>query len=130
MKKLSIIIVMMLTLIPSIVFSDSFFTNKTILEASKNINKGLPSMVDSETELWSTAAIKNTLLYNSRLINFNKSEIDIDHFSKTMKKQLRNIFCTSPQTKYWRDNNLKWHHNYYDKNDIFVYEVSTSNVEC
>ena len=116
--------------IPISVYSASQSAISALQYASAEMNKQLPKMVDSETELFSTFAHGDTLTYLNRVINFKKSELDINHFQKTMIKQLTNNFCTNPDVKYYRDNDLKWKHIYNDKNDVFIINITTSVSNC
>ena len=87
-------------------------------------------MIDSDTELYSTAVNNDTLIYYYRAINLRKSELNIQHLKDTLRKQLKNQFCSSPDTKYFRDNDLKWKHMYVDKDDIFITSFITSRSIC
>ena len=112
----------------------SFSVNKAAISvlrnASNDINKDLPRMIDSGTELYSTAVNNDTLIYYNRAINVRKSELNIQHLKDTLRKQLKNHFCSSPDTKYFRDNDLKWKHMYVDKDDIFITSLITSRSIC
>lgn len=115
---------------PLSVYSASQSAISALKYASAEINKQIPKLIDSETELFSTFAHGDTLTYFNRLINVKKSELDISHFRKTMIKQLSNNFCTNPDGKYFRDNDLKWKHIYNDKNDISITNITTSVSSC
>ncbi len=120
----------MTSLVPISVYSASQSAISALQYASAEINKQVPKMIDSDTELFSTFAHGDTLTYFNRLTNFNKSELDISHFRKTMIKQLSNNFCTNPDGKYFRDNDLKWKHIYNDKDDISITNITTSVSSC
>ncbi len=120
----------MTSLVPISVYSASQSAISALQYASAEINKQVPKMIDSDTELFSTFAHGDTLTYFNRHTNFNKSELDISHFRKTMIKQLSNNFCTNPDGKYFRDNDLKWKHIYNDKDDISITNITTSVSSC
>ena len=108
--------------------------NKAAISAlkytSNEMNKDLPRMIDSATELYSTAVINDTLIYFNRVINLRKSELNIPQVKDTLRKQVKNHFCSSPDTKYFRDNDLKMKHTYVDKDDIFITSFITSRSIC
>lgn len=129
--KINISIVILITLfVPLSAYSASQSAISALQYASTEMNKQVPKMIDRDTELTSTYAYGDTLTYFNRLINVKKSELDISHFRETMIKQLSNNFCTNAGGKYFRDNDLKWKHNYNDKNDISITNITTSVSSC
>lgn len=130
MKRKITIAILIALLLPINVYPASDSAISALQYASAEMNKNLPRMVDSETELFSTSAYQDTVTYYNRVINFKKSELNLGHFRKTLIEQLTNIFCSYPDAEYYRDNDLKWKHVYSDKNDVYITTITTSVSRC
>ena len=88
-----------------------------MMKTASEINKSCPIMVDAETRLDNTVALPNkTIQYNYTLVNIEKGDIDISEFENYLQPVILNIIKTSPDLKYFRDNDVTMAYNYKDKN--------------
>ena len=99
------------------------------------LSKNLPKTVDKNT-LWVSVGRcveKKCLVYYSRLTAFTKEEFLESVNQGLIKKNnhlLLNYYCTQPNYKILRDNNIKIEHNYSDKDGDYIFSVFTENTDC
>lgn len=99
--------------------------DKAMMEAASELNKSCPIMVDRETRLDNAAAMPNNIFqYNYTLINFDKSEVNIDTVKKYVEPALINNVRSNPDLKLYRDNKVTMAYNYRDKNGVFVLKIN------
>ena len=126
--NISIIAVILLIAIPSFTKYQKS-SSKNRLQGIQNLaaqaNSQLPQMIDEHTRLDKViAADSKTLKYIFTLIAESKDSIDIETFSKEMKTHFNNVYNTTDQFKFFRENNIKLMYEYHDKDDNYVTTVS------
>ena len=94
--------------------------------------KNLPQKIDSETEVFSVSTLHNEIHFNSRLINYEKSEIsDIKKLKRIVHKQNINYLCSSPVAKVLiKEANVKYTYSYYSKTYEFVFDYTVGKSQC
>jgi len=101
--------------------------NAMLVEASQEMNKTMPKMIDAETRLDSTSVERETLNYHYTLINMLKdsSKMDFEAVKSTMLKKAQENIDTNPAMKDYRENNISLHYIFKDKekNKLFDYTV-------
>jgi hypothetical protein len=91
---------------------------------ASEINKTCPFMVDENTRLDNTMSTsKSDFQYNYTLINHNKEEVNVTELESFLKQQLINNIKTSPDMKFFRDNNITMGYNYKDKNGSYFLKL-------
>ncbi len=99
--------------------------DKQMMKTASEINKSCPIMVDAETRLDNTVALPNkTIQYNYTLVNIEKGDIDISEFENYLQPVILNIIKTSPDLKYFRDNDVTMAYNYKDKNGEYLLKLT------
>ena len=100
---------------------------KVMVEASSEINKTCPLMVDQNTRLDNTMATPdNVLIYNYTLVNVEKQDIDIDEMKNFIEPNVINNMKTHPDMELYRDNRTTMTYNYKDKNGVFILKINVS----
>ncbi|HLV39132.1 zinc ribbon domain-containing protein [Xanthomarina sp.] len=99
--------------------------DKVLMNVANEINKSCPIIVDADTRLDNSIALPNNVFqYQYTLINFLKSEIDIEEVKNIIEPILINTIKSSPEMKIFRDNRTTLAYHYRDKNGVFVLEIS------
>ncbi|MFV0378824.1 MAG: hypothetical protein ACK5JD_16160 [Mangrovibacterium sp.] len=94
---------------------------KVVLEVNKNV----PMAVDEYTQLDSASSIgKANLTYYFSLFDLDKSEVNLDTVNKYLRPSIIENVKNNPDVKILRDNNITLDYLYYDKNGVFVLEIS------
>jgi len=96
-------------------------------EVALELNKQTPIKVDEYTRLDSVSTIgKTNLIYYYSLYDLEKSEVNIDTVNKYVRPTIIENAKTRPEMKVYRDNNITLDYKYYDKNGVFVTEISVT----
>ncbi|MEM9722229.1 MAG: hypothetical protein AAGA10_23385 [Bacteroidota bacterium] len=94
---------------------------------AEKLNESTPIQVDEYTRLDSTSAIgKTNFIYHYTLFNQEKSEVNLDSVDKYFRPILIENIKNSPDLKIYRDNNITMAYRYFDKNGVFITEISVS----
>ena len=95
------------------------------------INRGVPVMIDAETELLSVDAAPATLTYNYRLVKYSAAQLDHEKFAAGVKQRVTQGACNRPET---RDNFLKrgvtLRYAYFDKDRRPIATVGVTPADC
>jgi hypothetical protein len=101
--------------------SKSSSLDTTLMQASSEINKGLPVMLDKETRLDTTTALPGkSLLYKYTLVNFTAKDVSKDDLITKVKPISVNVYKTSDTMKTFRNKGVTMVYQYYDKNGVFI----------
>ena len=103
------------------------FLGKVAAEA----NKGLPKMIDPETEMTSTAGLDGVFVYNYRLVNMVGTEVDGQQLVATLKPQVAKAACSAAATrdKFLRQN-IALRYSYADKSGVTVASFDVNPGDC
>lgn len=103
-------------------------TEELLIEVSNEMNKNLPSMIDEITQLTTVSSSGNDLIYSYKLLTDSTvSQYDLD---TSLKSNIINGVCTTPETKNLLDMNAGLVYNYYDKNGKYIGKVSVYLDNC
>jgi hypothetical protein len=92
--------------------------------ASKEINKNCPQMVDSVTRLDNTLVISGKIIYyNYTYINKDTFEINMDELKKNLYENILNNIKTNPNLKLYRENDVTFNYYYKDEYGNFLMEI-------
>jgi hypothetical protein len=98
--------------------------DKELVEATSEINKNLPIMVDSETRLDSLMALPdNAIQYFYTLVNYSKDEINIEDFKNELSPMVLNNIKTNSDLKSFKDNKITMIYSYRDKNNNELFKL-------
>ena len=106
-----------------------------LVEVTEENNKKGPFMVDAETRIDSTWAIKDplTIVYDYTIISANKDSlsVDLNDIKKTLTKQTQDMLDNEPGMATFRRYNVSMKYNYKDKKgkSLFDFTIKPTNVE-
>ena len=95
------------------------------------INRGVPVMIDKETELLAAVGTEGMLTYNYRLVSYSVSQLDATKFAVGAKERVTQGVCNRPET---RDDLLKegvtLSYAYFDKDKRHIATIDISSADC
>lgn len=104
---------------------------KYLSAASAELNRGLPVMVDSETQLVSTTAMDSVLQYDYHLTSVTFSENEVSALRNNVRPHLVSVACSTPAT---RDAFLKrgitLRYAYTDRNGYDLFAIDVAPRDC
>lgn len=104
-------------------FNNDSSVDREMKIVADEINKMCPVQVDEETVLENTMAVPGKIFqYNYKLINLEKSEIQIDTFRKYVYPGILENIKTNPSMEPQRKMEVTLRYYYKDKNGAFVDE--------
>lgn len=112
------------------VFTDTKDYSKILMNAANELNKNLPMMVDSETQLVSTIGYGDSFKYLYKLSNSDVSEINIVEFKKHMEPNLHNSVCSSDAMSEFRKMRIKVTYSYMDANSKQIVDIPIDTKDC
>lgn len=103
--------------------------DEALTQTATALNKTCPMMVDEYTRLDNGVALPDrTFQYNYTLVKNTIEEINAADI-ESMEGQFANTIKTSPDMKYFRDNDVTINYNYADKNGVFITKISITPEE-
>lgn len=95
--------------------------------AALELNKQTPMPIDQFSRLDSASTKgKTNFIYHYTLFDLEKSEVNIDTVNKYIRPNIIENVKNSPDLEIFRDNNIIMDYKYYDKNGLFVTEISVT----
>jgi hypothetical protein len=102
-----------------------------LLKASvEQTNKGLPTMIDSETQFVKTSSDGDTLTMHYRLVNYLSDEVDVDYFHESIGPLLLASFCTEQYFAVISQNKGTVSFKYSGSDEIEVLSFDFSEEDC
>ena len=107
-------------------YSEDFLT-----QISNMMNSTLPMVVEDGVR-WdsSYAGPGKTLSYNYTMLDYTASQIDGTVFANTIRHDLTDTICTTPETKLFPDNGVLLNFNYYDRERSLITRVKVAPDDC
>ena len=100
-------------------------------EATDSLNRHLPMMIDSETQLTATLAFSRMLQYNYRLVRLDAAQVDTAALAAAFKRRVQAGACTGPEL---RDRFLKRgvtvRFTYADSSNHRLFSVDVQPKDC
>jgi hypothetical protein len=95
------------------------------------INRGIPLMIDKETELMPSSGHEGMLIYNYRLVNYTVKNLDHQRFAAGARDRLVQSACSRPET---RDDFLRkgvtLRYSYFDKDKQHFATIDVTPKDC
>ena len=95
------------------------------------VNRGVPLMIDQETELLGATGTEGMLIYNYRLVSYSVSQLNASKFAAGAKERVRQGVCNRPET---RDDLLKQRvalrYSYFDKDKQHIATIDVLPADC
>ncbi len=107
-----------------------------LIQVASDINKNVPMMLDSETQLDNAMVVSGKLRYNKTLVNYSAEELgesgillSEDDLVDWITKETNRI-CTTKETQFFVENNIPLEHAYHGKNGKHVQTVAIQTSQC
>ena len=135
MKNILLIILYITVIVFTPVTSFCFWGKKdtlhdTLVKTANNMNKKLPLMVDKETEAVNVHVDKHDLIFRYKLINYDKSESDLDQMKYIISTDTKNALCSTPETNKLLNQGVGEKFMYYDRNNIYLFMFYINKNDC
>src|SRR5678815_3847837 len=95
------------------------------------INRGVPLMIDKETELMPTEGHEGMLIYNYRLVSYSVKDLDYRRFAAGARERVVQGPCSQPET---REDFLKkgvtLRYSYFDKDKRHIATIDVTPKDC
>ena len=95
------------------------------------INRGVPVMIDKETELMPSSGHEGILIYNYRLVSYSVKQLDHEKFAAGARTRVVQNACSRPET---RDDFFKkgvtLRYSYFDKNNQHIATIDVTPKDC
>jgi hypothetical protein len=95
------------------------------------INRGVPLMIDKETELMPTEGHEGMLIYNYRLVSYSVKDLDYRRFAAGARERVVQGACSRPET---REDFLKkgvtLRYSYFDKDKRHIATIDVTPKDC
>ena len=106
-------------------------SQESLDKLAAEINRGVPVMIDKETELLHAVGTDGMLIYNYRLVSYSVSQLDSDKFAAGAKERITQGACNRPET---RDDLLKQgvtlRYSYFDKDKQHIATIDVLPADC
>ena len=106
--------------------------NKLLRDTSNEMNKTCPMVIDEYTTLMNTGVINESLMYNYKINKdfFNDYDISKSQWEKNQVNQLTNFYCTDPDFKLFKDNNVNVIWKYSDWDGFPIDKIEINSNDC
>jgi len=117
----------------------SYFQSETLppgspeflTQEAARLNKGLPALLDKETELTVTEPAHMMFIYKYRLINVVATAVDHEKFRVGSKPQLVQLACTRPETLGdFLSKGVTLRYSYFDKDQQHIATIDVTPKDC
>jgi len=102
-------------------------------EITSYMNKSLPMSVDSETTIENIAPLRNGLTFRYRMDNYDRTDVPKEEWIliiQEVKENMKNRFCTDPESTLLKDLNALIKCKYYDKSGKYIDAFSFFANDC
>jgi hypothetical protein len=104
---------------------------ESLRQEAEQMNRGLPAMLDKETELMLTEGAPGMFIYRYRLINATTSSIDHQNFAAGAKAQLVQMVCSRPETRGdFLSRGVTMRYSYFDKDKQHIATIDVTPADC
>ena len=109
----------------------NLYSEEFLTQVSSMMNTTLPMMVEEGVQLDSSyAGPGKTLNYNYTMLDYSASQIDGKMFANTIRHDLTNTICTTPETQIFPNNGVLLNFNYYDRDRSLITRVEVAPTDC
>ncbi len=94
------------------------------------LNQDLPTMIDNDTQLESIKVMGKKIIYNYRLIDYFKKDINIDLLRSKMNSTIKERVCQDSLVRSLLSEGAIMDYTYKDKTDSFLFEILVNSSYC
>jgi hypothetical protein len=110
---------------------DGLRSQEHLSRIAAEINRGVPVMIDKETELMPTSGHEGMLIYNYRLVSYSVKNLDWQRFAAGARDRLVQNACSQIET---REDFLKkgvtLRYSYFDKDKQHIATIDVTPKDC
>ncbi|WP_156812345.1 hypothetical protein [Legionella tunisiensis] len=110
-------------------FFRTSLSDKIKMEVTQ-IQKSLPSKIDSDTEIYAISFDNKTITYSYRLLKADKSSIDLNYFNENIKPELIKEVCSDEDLSRYINQGIIFSAIYDDKNGAELGRASVKPGDC
>jgi hypothetical protein len=104
---------------------------KNLATASAELNRRLPIMVDSMTELESTIAMDSVLQYNMRLTSMTITQEQATALRNIVRPEITRLACSKPDTRTtFLKRGVSLRYSYTDRNGYDLFTINVAPRDC
>jgi hypothetical protein len=104
---------------------------ESLRQEAEQMNRGLPAMLDKETELTITESAPGMFTYKYRLINASARAVDHKSFASGAKTQLIEMVCSRPETRGdFLSRGVTMRYSYFDKDREHIATIDVTPADC
>ena len=109
----------------------SLYSEDFLTQISNMMNSTLPMIVEEGVQWDSSYAGPGKILnYNYTMLDYSASEIDGEMFANTIRHDLTNTICTTPETQLFPNNGVLLNFNYYGRDRSLITRVEVAPSDC
>jgi hypothetical protein len=102
-----------------------------LTQEAEHLNRGLPAMLDKETELMVTEAAPGMFIYKYRLVNVVAAGIDYKSFERGAKSRLAEMSCSRPETRGdFLSKGVTMRYSYFDRDKTHIATIDVTPADC
>lgn len=107
------------------------WTAQSLRQEAEQLNRGLPAMLDKETELMVTEGAPGMFIYKYRLVNVSADHVDHKTFVAGAKPQLVQMSCSRPETRGdFLSKRVTMRYSYFDKDKQHIATIDVTPADC
>jgi hypothetical protein len=111
--------------------SSQFRSIESLSQEAEQMNRGLPAMLDKETELMITESAPGMFIYKYRLVNVSAPVVDRQNFASGAKMQLVPMVCSRPETRGdFLSKGVTMRYAYFDKDRQHIVTIDVTPADC
>jgi hypothetical protein len=100
-------------------------------QEAAQLNRGLPTMLDQETELMVTEGAPSMFIYKYRLVNVSVAKVNPANFAAGAKAQLVQVSCSRPETRGdFLSKGVAMRYSYFDKDKQHIATIDVTPADC
>ena len=109
----------------------NLYSEEFLTQVSNMMNSTLPMIVE-EGVRWdsSYAGPGKTLSYNYTMLDYSASEIDGKMLANTIRPDLTDTICTTPETQLFPNNGVLLNFNYYGRDRNLITRIEVAPDDC
>lgn len=111
--------------------SPDYASEAFLSQLASKMNKTMPMIVDSGTEVTSSLGLPGVIAYRYRLTKIAASNVDADSVVKLLKPKTTNAVCTNPKTRdTFLNHGVTMRYTYYDSASVYIASFDVKPTDC
>jgi hypothetical protein len=99
-------------------------------DAVVQVTTSLPMTLDEDTRLDSVSTVRNFMVYNNTMVNYDAAQLDASNFASALEDIILVPLCANPQLKGFIDQKVVMVYRYFGKDGKFITEISKDMSSC